>query len=52
MRNERELTENIAATEWRLTDEDHAEIDRIFTELAVPTYVDEPQLLHRPGRRP
>ena len=52
MRDERELKENIAATEWRLTDEDHAEVDRIFTEQGVPTYIDEQQLLHRPGRRP
>lgn len=52
MRDQRELKENIAATEWRLTDEDHAEIHRIFTQQAVPTYIDEPQLLHRPGRRP
>ncbi len=52
MRDERELKENIAATEWRLTAQDHAEIDRILSDEEVPTYIDEPQLLHRPGRRP
>lgn len=43
MRNERELKENIAATDWRLTDADCAEIDRIFTEEDVPTYRDAEQ---------
>jgi aryl-alcohol dehydrogenase-like predicted oxidoreductase len=43
VRNERELHENIAATDWRLTDEDRAEIDRIFAEEGVPTYADAPQ---------
>lgn len=43
MRNERELAENIAATEWRLSDADRAEIDRIFAEERVPTYGDAQQ---------
>ena len=43
MRNERELTENIAAADWRLGDSDRAEIDRIFAEEGVPTYVDAEQ---------
>ncbi len=43
MRNEKELQENVAATEWRLTDEDREEIDRIFEEEGVPTYVDAQQ---------
>jgi len=43
MRNEKELQENVAATEWRLSDEDRAEIDRIFEEEGVPTYVNAPQ---------
>ena len=43
MRNERELQENIAAADWRLTESDRAAIDRIFTEEGVPTYVDAPQ---------
>lgn len=46
MRDERELEENVAATDWQLTSEDRAEIDRIFEEEGVPTYVDEPQALH------
>ncbi len=40
MRNERELQENVAAADWRLTDADRAEIDGIFAEEGVPTYVD------------
>lgn len=43
MRNERELKENVAAVDWRLTVEDRAEIDRIFAAEGVPTYIDTPQ---------
>lgn len=43
MRNEKELQENVAATDWRLTDEDREEIDRIFAEEGVPTYADAEQ---------
>lgn len=43
MRNEKELQENVAATEWRLTEEDRAEIDRIFEEEGAPTYIDAEQ---------
>ncbi|MYD10256.1 MAG: aldo/keto reductase [Chloroflexi bacterium] len=43
MRNERELEENIAAVDWRLTEGDRAEIDRIFAEEDVPTYATAPQ---------
>lgn len=43
MRNERELVENVKAVEWKLTEADRAEIDRIFAEEGVPTYVDAPQ---------
>lgn len=43
MRNEFELRENIAAADWRLTEADRAEIDRIFEEEGVPTYVDAEQ---------
>ena len=43
MRNERELRENVAAADWRLTDAERAEIDRIFAEEEVPTYVSAPQ---------
>lgn len=45
MRNERELKENAAATDWRLTDADRSEIDRIFAEEGVPTYVDAEQII-------
>jgi aryl-alcohol dehydrogenase-like predicted oxidoreductase len=43
MRNERELKENVAASAWRLSAEDRAEIDRIFAEEGAPTYVDAAQ---------
>ena len=43
MRNERELAENVAATDWRLTDQERAEIDRIFADEGCPTYEDYPQ---------
>ena len=43
MRNERELQENIAAVDWRLSASDGAEIDRIFAEEDVPTYATAPQ---------
>lgn len=43
MRNEFELKENIAATDWRLSESDRAEIDRIFEEEHVPTYTDAEQ---------
>ena len=45
MRNEQELKENVAATEWQLTSEDRAAIDRIFEEEGVPTNLDAPQQL-------
>lgn len=43
MRNPRELQENVAAVDWRLSPADRAQIDRIFQEEGVPTYVDAPQ---------
>jgi aryl-alcohol dehydrogenase-like predicted oxidoreductase len=43
MRNPRELEENIAAVDWKLTEEDRTEIDRMFAEEGVPTYVDASQ---------
>jgi aryl-alcohol dehydrogenase-like predicted oxidoreductase len=43
MRNERELAENVQATDWKLTAANKAEIDRIFQEEDVPTYVDAAQ---------
>ena len=42
MRNERELKENVAAADWRLTAEDLLEIERIFAEADMPTYIGEP----------
>jgi methylglyoxal reductase len=43
MRNSAELQENVAAVDWKLSAEDRAEIDHIFAQAGVPTYVDEPQ---------
>jgi aryl-alcohol dehydrogenase-like predicted oxidoreductase len=43
MRNERELVENVQATDWKLTAANKAEIDSIFAEEGVPTYVDTAQ---------
>ena len=45
MRNTRELQENVAAVDWKLTPEIKTEIDRIFAEEGVPTYVDRAQAL-------
>ncbi|HHX65074.1 MAG TPA: aldo/keto reductase [Chloroflexi bacterium] len=45
MRNPKELDENVAAVDWKLTAEDRAEIDRIFEEEGVPTYINAPQAL-------
>ena len=45
MRNERELRENVAAADWRLSEQDRADIDRIFEVEGVPTYVDAPQIV-------
>jgi aryl-alcohol dehydrogenase-like predicted oxidoreductase len=39
MRNERELKENVAAADWRLTDEIRGEIDRAFEKHGVQTYL-------------
>ena len=43
VRNTSELHENVQATEWKLTAEDRAEIDRILEEEGVPTHGDTPQ---------
>ena len=43
MRNEHELKEHVAAADWRLTEVDRAEIDRIFAGEGVSTYVDAEQ---------
>ncbi|MDE2949419.1 MAG: aldo/keto reductase [Chloroflexota bacterium] len=44
MRDERELEENIAAADWRLTDADRAEIDRIFVDEDVSTHAGSRQI--------
>jgi len=48
MRNEKELDENVAAAEWKLTVEDHTAIDRIFEEEGVSTNIDIPQAVTPP----
>lgn len=42
MRDEHELKENVAAAEWRLNADDLAEIERIFAEAQLPTYIGDP----------
>ena len=41
MRQPREVLDNTKAADWLLAAEDSAEIDRIFAEESVPTYVKE-----------
>jgi aryl-alcohol dehydrogenase-like predicted oxidoreductase len=43
VRNVKELEENVAAVDWRLSADELAEIDRYFEEEDVPTYVGSPQ---------
>ncbi len=42
MRNERELEENVAATDWKLNEEIRSAINEIFNEVGVPTYQNAP----------
>ncbi|MCY3571989.1 MAG: aldo/keto reductase [Chloroflexi bacterium] len=43
MRNERELEENVAATDWKLNEEIRTGINEIFDDVGVPTYQNAPQ---------
>ena len=45
MRNERELEENVAATDWKLNEEIRTNINEIFDEVGVPTYQNHPQAI-------
>jgi len=45
MRNSRELQENVVAADWKLTDDDHDAIARVFAEEDVPTYRDARQAI-------
>ena len=45
MRNERELEENVAATDWKLTEEIRTAINEIFDDVGVPTYQNAPQAI-------
>lgn len=40
MRNERELKENVAAADWRLSDDDCAAIERILADEGIASYRD------------
>ncbi len=44
-----EISENIEAADWKLTDEIIAEVDHIFEEENVPTYRDTEQILLPPA---
>ena len=46
MRNERELEENVAATDWKLTEEIRSGINEIFDDVGVPTYQNLDQVVH------
>ena len=46
MRNPRELEENVAASDWRLTDEIRNAVNQIFTDVGVPTHNNTPQAIH------
>ena len=48
-RKRSEITENIAAAEWRLDEGIRSEIDRIFTEEQCPTYRDAEQITIPPA---
>ena len=43
VRNDQELAENVAAADWRLDETMRAEIDRIFKDEGVSTYIDREQ---------
>ncbi|MDE2988261.1 MAG: aldo/keto reductase [Chloroflexota bacterium] len=45
MRNERELEENVAATDWKLNEEIRTGINEIFDDVGVPTYQNAPQAI-------
>ena len=45
MRNERELEENVAATDWKLNEEIRNGINEIFDDVGVPTYQNAPQAI-------
>jgi aryl-alcohol dehydrogenase-like predicted oxidoreductase len=45
IRNPKELHENVAAADWKLTDVDKAEIDRVFEQEGVPTHRDAAQAI-------
>lgn len=45
IRNVEELEEDVAAVDWKLTEEDKSEIDRMFREEGVRTYRDYQQAL-------
>ena len=46
MRNEQELEENVAATDWKLTDEIRNGVNQIFAEVGVETFQNTPQVIH------
>lgn len=46
MRNEQELEENVAATDWKLTDEIRNGVNQVFAEVGVETHQNTPQALY------
>ena len=51
MRNEKELKENVAAADWRITDEIRGEIDAVFEDEGVPTHRESQQALYAMGSK-
>ena len=45
VRNERELKENVAAVDWKLSEATRKEIDAVFAEEGVTTHVDTDQAI-------
>ena len=45
VRNERELKENVAAVDWKLSEETRKEINAVFAEEGVTTHVDTDQAI-------
>ena len=45
VRNERELKENVAAVDWKLSEATRNEIDAVFAEEGVTTHVDTDQAI-------
>lgn len=48
MNTSQDLKENVAATDWKLTEEIRSGVNQIFDDVGVPTYQNTPQIIHNP----